>query len=233
MRTRVALVVMALPALLAGRAASGGDAPWDEPVPPLQAAPAGAAASWDDPWAAPAVPQISEEGLVRYWPVLATLGFGGGWAFEGTTRTRAGALGIHPSGFLGLLRHWKIDHGPTFSLPLGMPALGYEVNAALVPGYQGIHRVTRGFLWGAGVSLPLLVAPEFLPGVEIGVMAAYRILAGLGAYARIAYDTFFCTGSPGCYSLTTFGGEVGVVLYYEWFRPWQGQAAAAEGAIAQ
>jgi len=196
-------------------------APWGVPGQPA-GPPAAYATGWEQP-ALPSQPMIiprTEEGGLGYWPVTLSVGFGGGWAFDGT-RSRNAALTVQPSAFLGVMHNWVLDHGPSLAVPIGIPALGYDLNFALVPGYQVMQRVSQEFFWGGGIGVPLIVQPEFLPGLEVNVMAAYRIGAGLGVFARVAYDTYFCSGSDSCFSLSTFGAEAGAILYWEWFDTWE------------
>lgn len=258
----VAVLVHLVPGASAGQAAGG--QPEAQPAPVETAAPRqpdgeppveqSLTAGQPPPaWEWPPeieVPQMPEEAGVRFWPVVGALGIGGGGVFRGTIIKEAAPLMLQASGFLGILHHWRFDHGPALGLALGLPVPSrYKasappelpggrqgVNFAFVPGYGLIHRVFPEFFWGAQIGLPLLVAPTFLPGLEVNATAAYRVFAGLGAYARLTFDAFFCSGSDRCYSVTTLGGEVGIMLYYEWFRPWEPPApevrSLPEGEVA-
>jgi hypothetical protein len=176
---------------------------------------------------------LPEDVLVQHWPLLMSLGFGWGGTLEGTVNARASAMTIQPAAFLGLFRHFGIYHGPALGLPIGLPGsytekdeeYGYGLSFAAVPQYQVLQTFARRFFWGAGLGIPLLVATwkndphddyAFTAGLDINAQIGWRFLAGLGAYARLSYDVYFAQ-----YTQTTLGGELGLCLYYEWFRPWE------------
>ena len=56
----------------------------------------------------------------------------------------------------------------------------------------------------------------FTPGFEVNAQFGYKFLAGMGVFVRAIYDVYF-----GTYTLSTFGGELGLCIYYDWFRPWE------------
>jgi hypothetical protein len=110
------------------------------------------------------------------------------------------------------------------------------VSFGFVPGYQLFHLFRRDMFWGAGLGAPLIFADwqkstptkmAFSPGLEVHGQFGYRFLGGLAAYVRVVYDLFF-----GTYTLTTFGGEIGLAMYYEWFDAFE-EADPMAGSEAQ
>jgi len=222
-----------------GTPAEGESTGWGAPTPAE-----GEQADWGDPnaaasWGEQPSFDLPEDQRVGSWPLLVSVGVGYGLASEGTVNMRASALTIQPTVFLGLLKHFGLHHGPSLSLPIGLPGsydkwnrgrdaydtISYGVSFAAVPGYQLVHFFRRDMFWGAGLGAPLLVASwqgsvkdeyAFTPGFEVDAQFGYKFLAGLGVYLRAVYDVFF-----GTYTLTTFGGELGICMYYDWFRPWE------------
>jgi hypothetical protein len=237
------------------------ETPWSAPQPapaePAQPAPAqpgwgtpaegtstgwgapaqGESAGWGDPnaaaWGEQPSFDLPEDQRVGSWPLLVSLGVGYGVAMEGTVNTRASALTLQPGVFLGLLKHFGINHGPALSIPVGLPDFGspsrFGVSFGFVPGYQLAHFFRRDMFWGFGVGVPLLIAPlqgsakdeySFNAGVELSAQFGYKFLAGLGLFARFTVDIFPHMYAKS-YDLTTIGGELGLCMYYDWFRPWE------------
>jgi hypothetical protein len=180
---------------------------------------------------------LPEEQLLGYWPVVAELGVGYGLSAEGSLRLYNSAITVEPSAFLGLIPLWGMFQGPTLAFPIGMPGsytksvhgddvtIDHGVSFAAVPGYRILHPFRRDMFWAAGLGVPLLFSEQqtdarraytFTPGVEINAEYAYKFLAGLGVFARLTYQVYF-----GTYTLSTFGGTIGLVLYWEWFDSFQ------------
>ena len=61
---------------------------------------------------------------------------------------------------------------------------------------------------------------SFTPGFELNAQFGYKFLAGLGVFARLSWDIFPAM-YDGSYDISTLGGELGLCLYYDWFRPWE------------
>ncbi len=203
-----------------------------QPAQPWGAQP-GTGAEWQDA----TVFSLPEDQLLGYWPVVAELGVGYGLTAEGSLRLYNSAITLEPSAFLGLLPTWQFFHGPTLALPIGMPGsytktvrgeevtIDHGLSFAVVPGYRFLHPFRRDMFWSAGLGVPFLISEwqpsakreyTFTPGVEINVENDYNSLAGLGVYLRATYQVYF-----GTYTLSTFGGTLGLVLYWEWFDEFQ------------
>jgi len=203
-----------------------------QPASPWTAGPP-AAAGWNTESFSGAVLSLPEDQLLGYWPVVAELGAGYGLTAEGTLRIYNSAVTVEPSAFLGLLPLWGMFQGPTFAVPFGLPGsydktvrgeavtIEHGLSLALVPGYRILHPFRRDMFWAAGIGIPFLVSEwqtsarrdyTFTPGLEINGEYAYKFLAGLGVFVRATYQVYF-----GTYTLSTFGGSVGLVLYWEWF----------------
>ena len=111
-------------------------------------------------------------------------------------------------------------------------SLGASVNAArdgsttegleplrqvvLSPGYVLYTRVAD-FALSARASLPVVVAPDFTAGFELGFAAAYLWRAGFGVYAELGASVFRGGSSPlGLITLhPMISGELGVHIEYE------------------
>ena len=207
-----------------------------QPAQPWGAQPAqpGTGAEWQDT----TVFSLPEEQLLGYWPVVAELGVGYGLTAEGSLRLYNSAITLEPSAFLGLHPLGRIMFlGPTLSLPIGMPGsytktvrgeevtIDHGLSFAVVPGYRLLHPFRRDMFWATGLGVPLLVSEQqtdarraytFTAGVEWNGEFAYKFLAGLGVFIRATYQVYF-----GTYTLSTFGGTLGLVLYWEWFDKFQ------------
>lgn len=188
---------------------------------------------WNTEYSGSTVFSLPEDQLLGYWPVVAELGAGYGLTAEGSLRMYNSAVTLEPSAFLGLLPLWGMFQGPTLAVPFGLPGsydktvrgeevtIEHGLSVAVVPGYRILHPFRRDMFWAAGVGLPLLISEwqtsakreyTFTPGLEINAEYAYKFLAGLGVFVRATYQVYF-----GTYTLSTFGGSVGFLLYWEWF----------------
>jgi hypothetical protein len=199
-----------------------------QPAQPWGAEP-GMGGEWQDA----TVFALPEDQLLGYWPVVAELGVGYGLTAEGSLRIYNSAITLEPSAFLGLLPLWGMFQGPTLAIPIGLPGsytksvrgedvtIDHGLSIAAVPGYRILHPFRRDMFWAAGLGVPLLISEwqvsakreyTFTPGLEVNGEFAYKFLAGLGVFIRATYEVYF-----GTYTLSTFGGTVGLLLYYEWF----------------
>jgi hypothetical protein len=140
--------------------------------------------------------ELPEDQRVGYWPLLLSLGAGYGLTFEGTRNQYASAVTVQPTVFLGLLEHFGVHHGPALSVPIGMPGT-YERSDR-----NDATDDTKNF------------------GVSFAVVPGYKFLAGLGVFLRASWDIFPAM-YDGSYDISTLGGELGLCLYYDWFRPWE------------
>ncbi|MBN1772969.1 MAG: hypothetical protein JXB32_16995 [Deltaproteobacteria bacterium] len=204
--------------------------PWGDPnAPATQPAWGGEGGEWSDS----TVFSLPEDQLLGYWPVVAELGVGYGLTAEGSLRLYNSAITLEPSAFLGLLPLWGMFQGPTLAVPIGMPGsytktvrgddvtIDHGLSVGIVPGYRILHPFRRDMFWAAGLGVPFLISEwqpsakrdyTFTPGLEINAEYAYKFLAGLGVFIRATYQVYF-----GTYTLSTFGGTIGLVLYWEWF----------------
>ena len=182
--------------------------------------------------------ELPEDQRLGYWPVVLSLGAGIGGTFEGTVRSHLSAVTVEPSVFIGFLKHWGIHHGPFLSLPVGIPGsydktvegetvtVHYSPSFGIVPGYRLFHMFRRDMYWGFGVGFPMLIAQwqgslpkkyTFIPGIiEVNAEFGYKFLAGLGVFIKATLQAY-----QGIYTQMTFGATAGLVIYYEWFRPWE------------
>jgi len=198
---------------------------------------------------------LPEDQQLRSWPVVFSLGAGIGGTFEGTIRNHLSAVTVEPSVFIGFFKHWGIHHGPFLSLPVGMPGsydrtfkdstgadttitISYGLSFGIVPGYRLFHHFRRDMWWGFGVGYPMLIAtwqvpqPQrsnvgrgytFIPGIiELNAEFAYKFTAGMGVFVKATFQAY-----DGLYTQLTVGAIAGLVMYYDWFRPWEPPAPSS------
>ena len=223
-----------------------GEAPATQPAEQGWGAPPAAGTEWGG---TPSF-ELPEDQQLKYWPVLFTLGAGIGGTFEGTLRSHLSAVTVEPSIFIGFFKHWGIHHGPFLSLPFGMPGtyeakqnsvtstFDYGLSFGIVPGYRLMHQFRRDMWWGFGLGYPMLVATwhdsntdedsggkgyTFIPGIiEVDAEFGYKFTAGMGVFIKAELQAY-----NGAWTQLVFGGVAGLVLYYDWFRPWEPPAPSA------
>jgi hypothetical protein len=116
--------------------------------------------------------------------------------------------------------------------------IDYGVSFGIVPGYRLLHQFRRDMYWGFGIGYPMLIAtwqvpqPQrstsgrgytFIPGIiELNAEFAYKFTAGLGVFVKATFQAY-----QGLYTQTTVGAMLGLVMYYEWFRPWEPPAPSS------
>jgi len=121
-----------------------------------------------------------------------------------------------------------IRHGFTLGVGLNLSGDG-SYSFGLDPGQQLILTPSYVIKVGIGhdqvpdlallghVGVPLALTPDFSPGAELGIGAAYMLLAGIGVYVDVSYSMFFGgdSRSGGVTVHPLLSGEVGLYIDYE------------------
>jgi hypothetical protein len=81
----------------------------------------------------------------------------------------------------------SLQHGAVLHLSVALEGITQEV---LTPSYLLAYRPPASWLLGVRLGAPVIIEPDLNVGVELGALATWRPLAGLGVYGELIYSLF-------------------------------------------